>query len=187
MPAVTSKTAPVVWFTGLSGAGKSTLCLCVDRRLRERGIATQVLDGDILRKQLWPDLGYSHADRCENLRRHSYVAGLLARNGIVVLVAAISPYREMREEIRASHPRFIEVFANASLEICEARDPKGLYLRARQGLIQHFTGISDPYEPPLRPEIECRTGTESIEESCEKITAHILAEITCLQPVFRNH
>jgi adenylylsulfate kinase len=166
--------APVVWFTGLPGSGKSTLCLCVERQLRQHGIATQVLDGDDLRKRLWPNLGYSHADRCENLRRHSYVAGLLARNGIVVLVAAISPYREMRTEIRGSHPSFIEVFVNAPLEICEARDPKGLYRKARHGLIQHFTGISDPYETPLHADVECRTDKETIAESCEKV-------LTCIQ------
>jgi adenylylsulfate kinase len=167
---------PVVWFTGLPGSGKSTLCCAVERQLQERGIVTQVLDGDAVRKRLCPDLGYSRADRCESLRRISYVAGLLARNGIAVLIAAISPYRDVREEIRASHDGFIEVFVNAPLEVCEARDPKGLYRLARQGMIEHFTGLSDLYEAPMHPDAECRTDRETIDESCEKVMRVILLQ-----------
>jgi adenylylsulfate kinase len=172
---------PVVWLTGLSASGKSTISRAVERQLRQRGVSVEVLDADTVRKCLCPDLGYSHRDRCENLRRISYVAGLLARHGTVVLVAAISPYREIRGELRGNHPCFIEVFTNASLEVCEARDVKGVYKKARAGLIQHFTGISDTYEASLAPDVECRTDRETIEESCAKVMSAILASLADLR------
>jgi adenylylsulfate kinase len=160
---------PVVWFTGLSGSGKSTIASGVASKLRRRGFAVQVLDGDIVRTTLGKDLGFSREDRCESLRRISYVAGLLTAHKVVVLVAAISPYSAVREEIRRNHTHFIEVFVNAPLEVCEERDPKGLYRKARAGIIQNFTGISDPYESPERPDIECRTDKENVETSCARV------------------
>ena len=164
-----------MWFTGLSGSGKSTISRSVALRLQEFGVPVEVLDGDVVRKYLCPDLGYSRSDRYENLRRISYVAQLLAKHCIVVLVAAISPYREIREELRRNHSCFVEVFVNAPLEVCEARDVKGLYQRARLGLIAEFTGVSEPYEPPPNPEVECRTDLEEIEESCAKVLSVITA------------
>ena len=158
-----------VWFTGLSGAGKTTVCGEVSARLRERGLNVEVLDGDIVRDHLTKGLGFSKADRDENIRRIGFVANLLTRNGVIVLVAAISPYRDARDQVRQSVGEFVEVFINAPLAVCEARDVKGLYKRARAGEIQHFTGIDDPYEPPLHPEIECRTDLETIEQSAAKI------------------
>jgi adenylylsulfate kinase len=166
---------PVVWFTGLSGSGKSTISRCVSLQLQDRGVPVEVLDADIVRKHLCPDLGYSRADRCENLRRISYVAQLLARHGTLVLVAAISPYRQIREELRRTHARFLEVFINASLEICEKRDVKGLYRRARAGLVLEFTGVSDVYEPPVNADVECRTDVETIEESSAKVVTAVIA------------
>jgi len=160
---------PVVWFTGLSGAGKSTIARGVARELWKHRPGVELLDGDIVRTKLCRDLRFSREDRCENLQRISFVAGLLARHEIIVLVAAISPYREIRDQIRRRHECFIEVFVNAPLEVCERRDPKGLYRKARAGLLQNFTGISDPYEHPVEPDVECRTDLESPAASCAKV------------------
>lgn len=160
-----------VWFTGLSGAGKSTICQRVEQLLRDRGVKVEVLDGDIVRENLTKGLGFSKADRDENIRRIGFVSNLLTRNGVVVLVAAISPYREIRDEVRGRIGDFIEVYVNAPLAVCESRDVKGLYKRARAGEIKQFTGIDDPYEPPLRPEIECRTDLETVEESAANVVA----------------
>jgi bifunctional enzyme CysN/CysC len=167
-----------VWFTGLSGAGKSTLCEAVRDRLAARGYRTDVLDGDVVRKHLSKGLGFSREDRDENIRRIGFVAGLLMRNGVIVLVAAISPYRSVREEVRASLGDFVEVYVNASLEVCETRDPKGLYRRARAGEMHGLTGVDDPYEPPVRPDVECRTDRESVEESVEKVIQAIERGLT---------
>jgi adenylylsulfate kinase len=161
--------APVVCFTGLSGCGKSTLALEVARRLQERGERAQILDGDAVRATLSRDLNFSRADREEHLRRISFVAGLLARHDVAVLIAAIAPYRSIRSELRRAHENFIEVYVNAPLSICEARDPKGLYRQARAGAILQFTGISDEYEPPLAPDVECRTDLETLEESVARV------------------
>lgn len=163
-----------VWVTGLSGAGKTTICQAVHTELLARGIRVEMLDGDVVRKHLCRELGFSKAERDENVRRIGFVAQLLTRNGVVVLVSAISPYRAVRDEIRAGIGNFIEVFANAPLEVCERRDPKGLYKKARAGEFRGFTGIDDPYEPPLAPEVECRTGLESTKESVDKVIAAIL-------------
>ncbi len=159
----------VVWFTGLSGAGKTTISEELYSRLRELGQKVEILDGDIIRKNLTKGLGFSKEDRDENIRRIGFVAHLLARNGVVVLVAAISPYRQLRDEVRAKVGSFIEVYVNAPLEVCELRDVKGLYKKARAGEITHFTGIDDPYEEPLSPEVECRTDRETISESVDKV------------------
>lgn len=165
--------APVIWFTGLSGAGKSTLCRALESELQQRRIPTFVLDADIVRQSLSKDLGYSPEDRVENLRRMSRLAKELNQDGLLVLVAAISPYQAMRAEVRKDHACFLEVFVNAPLETCESRDPKGLYRQARAGLIDHFIGISAPYEIPFRPDVECKTGQETIQASCDKVLAAI--------------
>lgn len=158
-----------VWFTGLSGAGKTTITRAVEQKLREAGYKIEILDGDIIRENLTKGLGFSKADRDENIRRIGFVAQLLTRNGVIVLVSAISPYRIVRDEVRQKIGDFVEVFVNAPLATCEERDVKGLYKKARAGEIQQFTGISDPYEPPLNPEIECCTDLEDLEESVNKV------------------
>ena len=159
-----------IWFTGLSGAGKTTIGSEVSKILCERGLKVEVLDGDIIRQNLTKDLGFSRADRDENIKRIGFVAQLLTRNGVVVLVSAISPYEDVRQEVRQKiGTNFIEVYVNASLATCEERDVKGLYKRARQGEIKFFTGIDDPYEPPVNPEVECFTGQEDIQQSVAKV------------------
>jgi bifunctional enzyme CysN/CysC len=162
-----------VWFTGLSASGKTTLCRAVYERLAARGCRLELLDGDTVRKHLSKGLGFSREDRNENIRRIGFVAGLLTRNGVIALAAAISPYRAVRDEVRASIGGFIEVYVNAPLEVCEARDPKGLYRQARAGELPAFTGIDDPYEPPLDPEVECRTDRETLEDCTAKVLAAI--------------
>ncbi|WP_261226253.1 adenylyl-sulfate kinase [Ancylothrix sp. D3o] len=163
------KRGVTVWFTGLSGAGKTTISRAVEQKLRERGYMVEILDGDIVRENLTKGLGFSKEDRDENIRRIGFVAHLLTRNGVIVLVSAISPYREMRREVRGRIANFVEVFVNAPLNVCESRDVKGLYKKARAGEIKHFTGIDDPYESPEQPDVECRTDLESEEESVEKV------------------
>jgi adenylylsulfate kinase len=158
-----------VWFTGLSGAGKTTITQAVAEELRAKGYQPEILDGDVVRENLTKGLGFSKADRDENIRRIGFVSHLLTRNGAIVLVSAISPYREIREEVKQRIGNFVEVYVNAPLAICEERDVKGLYKRARSGEIRNFTGIDDPYEPPLNPTIECRTDTEELSESVAKV------------------
>lgn len=166
-----------VWFTGLSGAGKTTICEAVYTELLARGIRAEILDGDLVRRHLSRELGFGKAERDENIRRIGFVAHLLTRNGVVALISAISPYRAVRDEVRASIGSFIEVFVNAPLEICEQRDPKGLYKRAHAGEIQGFTGVDDPYESPLTPEVECKTDQESVKESVDKVVSAVLRMI----------
>ena len=163
-----------VWFTGLSGSGKTSVCHAVFTELLARGIRTEMLDGDAVRKQLNSDLGFSKRDRDENVRRIGFVAELLTRHGVVVLVAAISPYRAIREELRRSIVNFLEVHMSAPLSVCEERDPKGLYKKARAGEITGFTGIDDPYEEPLAPQVKCDTAQDTIKQSTEKVVAAIL-------------
>ena len=158
-----------IWFTGLSSAGKTTLSRAVYKRLKEANLPVEILDGDEVRRNLCKDLGFSKEDRDENVRRIAYVAKLLTRNGVLVLVSAISPYRAARESARRSIRAFVEVFVNAPLAVCEERDTKGLYKKARAGLLEAFTGVNDPYEPPTEAEIECRTDREALEESVEKV------------------
>jgi adenylylsulfate kinase len=158
-----------VWLTGLPCAGKTTLGLAVVERLRALGRQTEFLDGDVLRQALWKDLGFTKADREENIHRIGFIAELLARNGIVVVVSAVSPYRAAREEVRRRCGGFVEVYVNAPLSVCEGRDVKGMYGRARRGELAAFTGVSDPYEPPLAAEVECHTDTETVEESADKV------------------
>src|SRR6516164_8554799 len=155
-----------LWFTGLSGAGKSTLANLAAEELLSRGNRVEVLDGDEVRKNLSKGLGFSKDDRDTNIRRIGYVTKLLSRNGVIAIAAAISPYRAIRDEVRRAHcGRFVEVFVDCPLEELVKRDAKGLYAKALAGQIQHFTGVSDPYEPPLAPEIVVRTDRETIEQS----------------------
>ena len=158
-----------LWFTGLSGAGKTTISKQVEAKLRAQGYKVEVLDGDIVRTNLTKGLGFSKEDRDENIRRIGFVSHLLTRNGVMVIVSAISPYREIRDEIRGRIGNFVEIYVNAPLAVCEARDVKGLYQKARAGEIKMFTGIDDPYEPPLNPEVECRTDQEKLDESVTKV------------------
>jgi len=152
-----------VWFTGLSGSGKSTLCRMLAAELGGRGVRPVVLDGDEVRRTICRGLGYSREDRDENIRRIGFVASSLVRRGEVVLVAAIAPYRAVRSEVRRRVGRFVEVYVNAPLAVCEERDAKGLYAAARAGRLTNFTGIDAPYEAPLAAEVECRTDRDSPE------------------------
>jgi len=160
-----------VWFTGLSGAGKSTIAEIVVEELRKRGRRVEVLDGDEVREHLSKGLGFSKADRDTNILRIGFVASLLARNGVVAVTAAISPYRAVRDEVRGWIDNFVEVHVATSLEDCESRDVKGLYAKARRGEIPEFTGISDPYEPPLHPEIRIETAGRAPAESAAEVVA----------------
>ena len=163
-----------LWFTGLSGSGKTTITTVLVKELRRRGSKLEVLDGDIVRENLSKGLGFSKEDRDTNIRRIAFVADLLSRNGVPVITAAISPYREIRDEARKKMgERFIEVYTKAPLEVCEERDVKGLYAKARSGEIKEFTGISDPYEPPENPELEIETDKQSPEESAQQILEYL--------------
>ena len=158
-----------IWFTGLSGAGKTTISRRVAEILQAQNYPVEILDGDIVRTNLTKGLGFNKEDRDENVRRIGFVSHLLSRNGVIVLVSAISPYRNIREEVRKRVGDFVEVYVNAPLNVCEDRDVKGLYKRARAGEIKGFTGIDDPYEPPANPEIECRTDLEELSQSVTKV------------------
>jgi adenylylsulfate kinase len=159
----------VIWFTGLSGSGKSTIAQVVEDKLVEAGVPVEMLDGDVVRENLSKGLGFSKEDRDINIRRIAFVAHLLQRNGVFVITAAISPYRAIRDEARAMIKDFVEVFADAPLDVCEERDVKGLYAKARAGEIKEFTGVSDPYEAPESPEVTCHTDRETVEESAQKV------------------
>jgi adenylyl-sulfate kinase len=175
-----------LWFTGLSGAGKTTVSHLVEQQLRERGARVEVLDGDVVRENLSKGLGFSKEDRDTNIRRIAFVADLLSRNGVPVITAAISPYRELRDESRElMGERFIEVFVKASVEVCAERDVKGLYEKAFKGEIKEFTGVSDPYEEPLNPEIVLDTEHQTPDESASRVIS-LLEErrlIPAAQPV----
>lgn len=166
-----------VWFTGLSSAGKSTISGVVRDKLQALGYRVELLDGDVIRQHLNRDLGFSKEDRDENVRRIGFVADLLTRNGVIVLVAAISPYRSIREEVRRRIGNFIEVFVHAPLEICEQRDLKGIYRRGRAGELRGVTGLDDPYEAPLRAELECRTDYETLTQSSTRVFNEILRRL----------
>jgi adenylyl-sulfate kinase len=162
-----------IWFTGMSGAGKSTLSHALIARLREaggeNGLKVELLDGDVVRTNLSKGLGFSREDRDTNIRRIGFVSELLSRNGVIVVVAAISPYRETRDDVKRSIANFVEVFVDCPLEVLVSRDTKGLYSRALSGEVGHFTGISDPYEPPLNPCVVVHSERESVAESVDKI------------------
>ncbi len=165
----------ILWFTGLSGSGKSTVANAVEKELYQRNVHTYVLDGDNVRHGLNKDLGFSEDDRKENIRRIGEVSKLFLDAGVITLTAFISPFREDREVVRAlvEEGEFIEIFVDASLETCESRDPKGLYEKARAGIIPNFTGISSPYEKPDHPELVIETDKLTIEECVAKIIAYL--------------
>lgn len=163
-----------IWFTGLSGAGKTTISHIVSDEMTDRGCKLEILDGDVVRENLSKGLGFSKEDRDTNIRRIAFVADLLSRNGVPVITAAISPYREIRDEARAMMgDRFIEVYVEASVDACAERDVKGLYKKAFAGEIKEFTGVSDPYEEPLSPEVTLKTEEESPEESAARLIAYL--------------
>ena len=161
----------VLWFTGLSGAGKSTVSKLVADRLREQGAKVELLDGDEVREHLSKGLGFSKEDRDLNVRRIGYVCELLARNGVIAIAAAISPYRAVREELRERISHFVEIYAECPIEVLAERDVKGLYRKALAGEIPQFTGVSDPYEPPANPEVIIRSSQETPEQSADRIWA----------------
>lgn len=164
----------VVWFTGLSGSGKSTIARLVAEEIGLRRDRVELLSGNAFRRSLSSGLGFSREDRVTNVRRIGYVAKLLARNDVAVVTTTISPYRAIRDECRVViGPGFIEVYVECPLEVCEQRDTKGLYARARRGEISDFTGINDEYEPPLNPEVTCRTAFESPDESAARVVAYL--------------
>jgi bifunctional enzyme CysN/CysC len=162
-----------VWLTGLSGSGKSTIAAAVSERFAARGVLTYTLDGDNLRHGLNGDLGFSATDRAENVRRVAEVARLFADAGVIALVPVISPYRAGRDHARALHAAagltFVEVFVDAPVDVCEARDPKGLYAKARAGEITGFTGVDDPYEPPVAPDLRVETASTSADDAAAQI------------------
>jgi len=162
-----------LWLTGMSGTGKTTLSQLLERRLRESGAKVEVLDGDALRTHICKGLGFTKEDREENVRRIGFLCELLARNGVIAIAAAISPYRASREEVRARIPKFVEIYVTCPLEVLVKRDVKGLYKRALAGEIPRFTGISDPYEPPLTPDMTIDSSRETPEESVEAIFAQL--------------
>jgi adenylyl-sulfate kinase len=162
-----------LWFTGLSGSGKSTLSQFVASRLRALGARVEVLDGDITRTLLCQGLGFSREDREENIRRIGFVCELLSRNGVIAIAAAISPYRASRDELRGRIPNFVEIHMNCPVEVLIKRDVKGLYRKALAGEIKQFTGISDPYESPVAPELTIDSSSESIESSAAKILRYL--------------
>lgn len=167
----------VLWFTGLSGAGKSTLSALIHEELRRRGARVELLDGDEVRTHLSAGLTFSKVDRDVNIRRIGWVCRLLARNGVIAISAAISPYREIRDELRAATvadgAAFVEVFASCDIPTLAERDVKGLYKKALAGEIPHFTGVSDPYEEPLAPEITTDSARETPDESCNRILRYL--------------
>jgi len=165
----------ILWFTGLSGAGKSTLAHAVEEQLHQSGIHTFVFDGDNVRHGLCADLGFSNADRKENIRRIGEMSRLFIEAGVIALTAFISPFRADRDRVRAlaSDGDFIEVYCRASVNVCESRDVKGLYARARAGEIRNFTGISSPYEEPGNPEITVDTGTKPLDECVEQVLVYL--------------
>jgi adenylylsulfate kinase len=181
-----SQKGVTIWLTGLSGSGKTTISETIAKELKYLAYKVEILDGDSIRQNLSGDLGFSKQDRDENIRRIGFVADQLTRSGVIVIVAVISPYRALRAEIRCQIGHFVEVFVNSPLAICEQRDPKGLYAKARAGLIENFTGIDDPYEPPLDAAVECHTDRESILESTSKIL-HKLSELNYICAFDHSH
>jgi adenylylsulfate kinase len=172
-PEIDTDTGFCLWFTGLSGAGKSTIAALVVQELRRHGQRVELLDGDEVRENLSKGLGYSKADRDTNIRRIGWVAALLARNGVIAVTAAISPYRDVRDAIRADIRHFVEVFVDTPLDVCEQRDVKGLYSKARAGELGEFTGVSDPYEPPLAPEVQVVTHDRDAAASGAQVLSYL--------------
>jgi len=158
-----------LWFTGLSGSGKSTISERVALKLERMGMSLEILDGDVVRTHLSKGLGFSKEDRDENVKRVGFVCRLLNKHGVNSVVSVISPYREARDHNRAMIGRFVEIFTDCPLDVCARRDLKGLYQKAMKGEIKHFTGVDDPYEPPLSADVVCHTDKESVEECVEKV------------------
>lgn len=171
-----------IWFTGLSGAGKSTLSEIIEQQLRARGRNVEILDGDVVRTHLSKGLGFSKEDRDTNIKRIAFVCGLLSRNGVICISAAISPYREAREWAREHIGNFVEIYVKCPLDVCRERDVKGLYKLVDEGKIKNFTGVDDPYEEPEHPELVIETNTEDVEESVARIFAK-LEELGYLETV----
>ncbi len=164
-----------LWFTGLSGAGKSTISELIYERLKATGHKVELLDGDEVRTHLSKGLGFSKEDRDTNIRRIGFVCELLVRNGVIAITAAISPYRDVRDELRAKIPNFVEVHVDCPIKVLAARDVKGLYKKALAGELGHFTGISDPYEPPLNPEVRIDSSSETPQQSADRIWSKLEA------------
>lgn len=173
---VTSLKGCVIWLTGLPSAGKSTISLALQDLLIARGERVEILDGDVVRENLSKGLGFSKEDRDINIRRIGFVANLLARNGVKVICAAISPYRRIRDEVRELSDDFIEVYVSTPVDVCEQRDVKGLYAKARTGEVNDLTGIDDPYEPPLNPEVTIGTVGETPQASARKILERLISD-----------
>lgn len=172
----TEQTGLTLWFTGLPGAGKTSITRRLEELLRARGYRVERLDGDTVRQGLSRDLGFTPEERDRHLARVTYVAKLLSRNGVIVLCAFIAPYRKQRDHARTEIGNFLEVFVDTPLAVCEERDPKGLYQKARAGEIEHFTGVSDPYEPPERPDITVQTVDRSVEASARWVLQQLEAQ-----------
>ena len=162
-----------LWFTGLSGAGKTTVADILEKRMRDLGAKVEVLDGDVVRTNLSKGLGFSKEDRDTNIKRIGFVAELLSRNGVIAITAAISPYKEVRDYVRSQIDNFVEVYAHCPMETLIERDVKGLYKKALAGEIKNFTGVSDPYEAPVNPEVTFDSSKETPEESADKIWAKL--------------
>ncbi len=180
-----ANTGFTIWFTGLSGSGKSTLSEIIEQRLKERGRNVEVLDGDIVRTHLSKGLGFSREDRDTNIKRIAFVCGLLTRNGVVCISAAIAPYGEAREWARKEIGNFVEIYVKCPIEVCRQRDVKGLYKLVDEGKIKNFTGVDDPYEEPEHPELVIETSKETIEESVNRIFDK-LVELGYLEPEEAN-
>lgn len=163
-----------IWLTGLSGSGKSTIANLVAKRLRAAGAKVEVLDGDVVRTNLSKGLGFSKEDRDTNIRRIGFVCRLLSRNGVIAIAAAISPYKQIRDEVRATTTNFVEVFADCPLDTLIDRDVKGLYKKALAGEIKNFTGVSDPYEAPENPEVRIDSGSQTPDESAAAVWDHLV-------------
>jgi adenylylsulfate kinase len=176
-----ANTGFTIWFTGLSGAGKSTLSEAIQQRLQARGRNVEILDGDVVRTHLSKGLGFSREDRDTNIKRIAFVCSLLTRNGAACISAAIAPYREARDWARNEIGNFVEVYVKCPLEVCRERDVKGLYKLVDEGKIKNFTGIDDPYEEPLNPELVVETDKETVDESVNRILAK-LVELGYLEP-----
>lgn len=173
MPVSEPRRGLTVWFTGLSSSGKTTLSRALLDALTSRGYQLEWLDGDAVRQRISKDLGFSKEDRIENIRRIGELAEELTRKGVIVLVSAISPYRAARDEVRKRIGDFLEIWVHAPLAVCESRDHHGIYRRARANQLRNVTGIDDPYEHPLAPDVECRTDLESLPESVAKVLAAV--------------
>ena len=162
-----------IWFTGLPCSGKSSIADAVAEKLRQRGLKAERLDADIIRKHLWRELGFSKEDRDENIRRATFLSKLLTRNGIIVLTSFVSPYRELRDYARREIGDFMEIYVKCPVEVCIQRDTRGMYKKALAGKIPNFTGVSDPYEEPLDPELVIDSDKEALEESVSKVMTKV--------------